>query len=101
MREADALPNTFVGIQNDSDPQEDTGSRDPQGGARTRHGVKKNSCGCRHAAEGRFAMKTMAEVIGVCSSNLIERMRNRPKKRIGRPSLPDEELVSEIKAVIV
>src|SRR5260221_2064311 len=28
------------------------------------------------------------------------RMRERPKKRIGRPPLPDEKLVSEIKAVI-
>ena len=34
------------------------------------------------AAEGRFAMKTAAEVIGVSRSNLIERMRERPKKRI-------------------
>ena len=46
-------------------------------------------------------MKTVAEVIGVSRSNLIERMRERPKKRIGRPPLPDEKLVSEIKAVIV
>ena len=44
-------------------------------------------------------MKTVAEVIGVSRSNLIERMRERPKKRIGRPPLPDEELVGEIKAV--
>ena len=53
------------------------------------------------AAEGRFAMKTVAEVIGVSRSNLIERMRERAKKRIGRPPLPDDKLVSEIKAVIV
>jgi transposase len=46
-------------------------------------------------------MKTVAEVIGVSRSNLIERMRERPKKRIGRPPPPDENLVSEIKAVIV
>jgi hypothetical protein len=46
-------------------------------------------------------MKTVAEVIGVSRSNLIERMRERPKKRIGRPPPPDEKLVSEIKAVIV
>src|SRR5262249_56388005 len=45
-------------------------------------------------------MKTMAEVIGVCRSNLIERMRERAKKRIGRPPLPDGTLVAEIKAVI-
>ena len=51
-------------------------------------------------AEGGFPVKTVAEVIGVSRSNLIERMRERPKKRIGRPPLPDEELVGEIKAVI-
>ena len=45
-------------------------------------------------------MKTVAEVIGVSRSNLIERVRERPKKRIGRPPLPDDELVAEIKAVI-
>ena len=42
-------------------------------------------------------MTTVAEVIGVSRSNLIERMRERPKKR--RP-LPDGKLVAEIKAVI-
>ena len=45
-------------------------------------------------------MKTVAEVIGISRSNLIERMRERPKKRIGRPPLPDDKLVAEIKAVI-
>ena len=30
----------------------------------------------------------------------MERMRVRPKKRIGRPPLPDDKLVAEIKAVI-
>ena len=44
-------------------------------------------------------MTTMAEVIGVSRSNLMERMRARPKKRIGRP-LPDGKLVAEIKAII-
>src|SRR5262249_59987038 len=52
------------------------------------------------AAEGRFAMTTVAEVIGVSRSNLMERMRERPKKRIGRRPLPDGKLVAEIKAVI-
>ena len=41
-------------------------------------------------------MKTVAEVIGVSRSNLIERMRERAKKRIGRPPLPDDKLVAEI-----
>src|SRR5499433_177881 len=33
-------------------------------------------------------------------SNLADRLQERSKKRIGRPPLPDEELVSKIKAVI-
>jgi putative transposase len=45
-------------------------------------------------------MKTVAEVIGVSRSNLIERLQKQPPKRIGRPPLPDDELVAEIKAVI-
>jgi putative transposase len=45
-------------------------------------------------------MKIVAEVIGVSRSNLVERLQERPKKRIGRPPLPDDELVAEIKAVI-
>ena len=45
-------------------------------------------------------MKTVTEVIGVSRSNLIERMRERAKKRIGRPPLSDDNLVAEIKAVI-
>jgi putative transposase len=45
-------------------------------------------------------MKTVAEVIGVSRSNLVERRQERPKKRIGRPRLPDEELVVAIKMVI-
>src|SRR5262249_21166783 len=52
------------------------------------------------AAEGQFPMTTVAEVIGVSRSNLMERMRERPKKRIGRRPLPDGKLVAEIKAVI-
>src|SRR4029077_12720687 len=45
-------------------------------------------------------MKTVAEVIGVCRSNLADRLQERSKKRIGRPPPPDDELVSKIKAVI-
>ena len=45
-------------------------------------------------------MTTVAEVIGVSRSNLMERMHARPKKRIGRRPLPDGKLVAEIKAVI-
>ena len=45
-------------------------------------------------------MKAAAEVIGVSRSNLIGRLQERPKKRLGRPPLPDDELVAQIKAVI-
>ena len=45
-------------------------------------------------------MKTVAEAIGVSRSNLAERRQERPQKRIGRPPLPDKELVAQIKAVI-
>ncbi len=46
-------------------------------------------------------MKTVAEVIGAARSNLVERLQeDRPKKRIGRPPLPDAALVMQIKAVI-
>src|SRR5262249_60139465 len=61
--------------------QEDAGSRDPPGGVRTRHGIKKTAAAAAVAAEGRFPMKIVAEVIGVSRSNLIERIRERPKKR--------------------
>ena len=46
-------------------------------------------------------MKTVAEVIGVSRSNLVERLQQRPlRSRIGRPPLPDEELVAQIKTAI-
>jgi hypothetical protein len=63
----------------------------PQGGIGTRHRVKKTAAGATIAAKGQFAMKTVADVIGVSRSNLIERLRERPQhKRIGRPPLPDD-----------
>ena len=43
---------------------------------------------------------TLAEVIGVSLSNLVARLQEPlSNKRIGRPPLPDNELVAEIKAV--
>src|SRR5262249_2751238 len=80
--------------------QEDAGSRDPQGGARTRHGVKKTAAAAAGAAEGRFAMKTVTEGIGVSRSNWIDRIRERARNGIGRPPLQDETPVAETKAVI-
>ena len=44
-------------------------------------------------------MRAVAEVIGVSRSNLAG-LQERPQKRIGRPPLPDDELVVLIKAVI-
>ena len=44
-------------------------------------------------------MKTVAEVIGVSRANLLERLRERPQQPVGRPPLPDDELVAQIKAV--
>jgi putative transposase len=45
-------------------------------------------------------VKSVAEVIGVSRSNLAERLQGHSQKRIGRPPLPDDELVAQIKAVI-
>jgi putative transposase len=45
-------------------------------------------------------MKTVAEVIGVFRANLSERLQERPQQPVGRPPLPDDELVAQIKAVI-
>ncbi len=45
-------------------------------------------------------MKTVAEVIGVSRSNLAKRLQQVAQKRIGRPPLPDEELLAQAKAVI-
>ena len=46
-------------------------------------------------------MKTVAEVIGVSRSNLAKRLQQVAQKRIGsRRSLPDQELLAQIKAVI-
>jgi hypothetical protein len=42
-------------------------------------------------------MKTVAEAIGVSRSNLIERLQDRPRMRIGRPPLPDNELVATMR----
>src|ERR1700730_3090548 len=45
-------------------------------------------------------MKTVTEDIGGSRFNLGKHRQTRPKKRLGRPPLPDEELVAEIKAAI-
>jgi putative transposase len=66
----------------------------------TRRGLKKTAAAAAVAAEGRFPMKTVAEVIGVTRSNLAKRLQQVAQKRTGRPPLPDEELLALIKAVI-
>lgn len=45
-------------------------------------------------------MKTVADVLGVARSNLVEQMKARPRQRIGRPPVPADDLVAEIRAVI-
>src|SRR5262245_41802981 len=40
------------------------------------------------------------EVIGVSRSNLVERLQQRLPRQIGRPPLPDKELVAQIKTAI-
>jgi putative transposase len=45
-------------------------------------------------------VKAVADVVGVARSSLCERMRDRPRQRVGRPPAPAEALVAEIKAVI-
>ncbi len=45
-------------------------------------------------------MKAVADALGVARSNLAEQAKQRPPKRVGRPPLPEEDLVAEIKAVI-
>src|SRR5258708_13793008 len=76
------------------------GSGDSQRGPRTRHRVKKTTAAAAVAAEGRFPMKTVAEVIGVSRSNLADCLQERCKKRIGRPPLPADELGSKINPVV-
>ncbi len=45
-------------------------------------------------------MKTVADVIGVTRSNLIEPVKARPRGRLGRPPLPADDLMAAIRAVI-
>ena len=56
------------------------GSRNSQGGARTRHGLKKQLRLPPSPPKGG-PMKTVAEAIGVSRSNLAERRQERPQKR--------------------
>jgi putative transposase len=45
-------------------------------------------------------MTAVADALGVARSNLAAQVKPRPPKRVGRPPLPEEDLVAEIKAVI-
>jgi putative transposase len=45
-------------------------------------------------------MKTVCETTGVARSNVAERAAGRPRKRRGRPPLPEDGLLADIKAVI-
>ena len=61
------------------------------------HATKKTAAATAVATQGRFPMKTVPEVIGVSRSHLAERLRERPWKRVGRPPLPDDDLVAAIR----
>jgi putative transposase len=45
-------------------------------------------------------MKAVADALGVARSNLADQAKQRPPKRVGRPPLPEADLVAEIRAVI-
>ena len=45
-------------------------------------------------------MKTVADVLSVARSNLVEQIKERSPRRVGRPPLPADDLVAAIKAVI-
>ncbi len=45
-------------------------------------------------------MKAVAHVLGVARSNLVEQIKDRPRQRLGRPPVPADALVAEIKAFI-
>jgi putative transposase len=45
-------------------------------------------------------VKAVADVIGVARSNLVAQIKARPRQRVGRPPVPAEALVAEIKAVL-
>lgn len=45
-------------------------------------------------------MKAVADVIGVARSNLVEQVKSRPRRRVGRPPAPADDLVAKITAVI-
>jgi hypothetical protein len=62
---------------------------------------KKSDVAVAIAAQGRFAMKTICETIGVARSNVAARAAGRtPPRRRGRPPLPEDELLAEIRTVI-
>lgn len=45
-------------------------------------------------------MTAVCEALGVARSNIAERVKQRPSKTRGRPPLPDQELLDEIKSII-
>ena len=45
-------------------------------------------------------MTAICETIGVARSNIMARAAGRPAKRMGRPLLPEADLLKEIEAVI-
>jgi putative transposase len=45
-------------------------------------------------------VKAVADVMGVARSNLVEQVKGRPLRKVGRPPAPADDLLAKIKAVI-
>src|SRR5689334_23339814 len=91
-RRARARARTVAGAQ-------DPGGGDPEGGARARAG-KKADLAVALAAGGRFAVKTVATVLGVARSNLIERRDQKRPRRGPQTRAGDVELAAEIRRLV-
>lgn len=67
-------------------------------------GSKKTDVALALAADvqssGRYPMMAICETLGVARSNVVARMAGRPLKCMGRPPLPEANLLKEIEAVI-
>jgi putative transposase len=63
-------------------------------------GLKKTDIAADLVAEGRFAMKTVADTLGVSRSNLIERLKGKSKPRGPYHKVGDVELLPAIRRLV-
>jgi putative transposase len=75
------------------------GDRDPAGGA-GEVGVKKTELAALVAAEGRFAMKAVAETLRVSRSNLHDKLRTASKPRGSYCKPEDEDLLPLVRRLV-